>query len=223
MVVGAGLAGLSAGLELKARGHEVHLIERSRLLGGKATSFELGGVEVDNGQHVFLACCTEFIDFVTQAVAGADGAIHSPGSCLYLQDRFDALLLAPGRAPARLRATSLSAPLHLAAALLRYRYLTLAERFRVGVALSRAERPINTHETFDAWLRRHGQNDNAFTAFWNPFFVPALNAPLDEVSAESALFVIRTAFLHDAGAARFGYSTVPLARIAGAAAAQLDA
>ncbi len=35
----------------------------SRLLGGRATSFEIDGIEVDNGQHVFLACCTEFISF----------------------------------------------------------------------------------------------------------------------------------------------------------------
>ena len=35
----------------------------ARLLGGRATSFEIDGIEVDNGQHVFLACCTEFIAF----------------------------------------------------------------------------------------------------------------------------------------------------------------
>ncbi|MBV8722645.1 MAG: NAD(P)-binding protein, partial [Candidatus Eremiobacteraeota bacterium] len=33
-VVGAGLAGLSAGVELKELGHQVELLERSRLLGG---------------------------------------------------------------------------------------------------------------------------------------------------------------------------------------------
>jgi len=62
-VVGGGLAGLAAGLALKAAGAHVELFERSRILGGRATSFEIDGVEVDNGQHVFLACCTEFINF----------------------------------------------------------------------------------------------------------------------------------------------------------------
>ncbi|HYL27059.1 MAG TPA: FAD-dependent oxidoreductase, partial [Candidatus Nitrosotalea sp.] len=60
-------------------------------------------------------------------------------------------------------------------------------------------------------------------AFWDPFFIPALNAPFDRVSAADALFVLRTAFLHDAGAARFGFSKVPLAHLAQAAAAKLDA
>ena len=42
------------------------------------------------------------------------------------------------------------------------------------------------------------------------------------MSADSALFVISTAFLRDAGAARFGYARVPLARIAEAAAHSID-
>jgi hypothetical protein len=60
-------------------------------------------------------------------------------------------------------------------------------------------------------------------AFWRPFFVPALNAPLERMSASDAGFVMSTAFLGDARAARFGFSTVPLARIARAAANRLRA
>ena len=60
-------------------------------------------------------------------------------------------------------------------------------------------------------------------AFWDPFFVPALNAPYDRVAAADAIFVLQTAFLRDAGAARFGFSKVPLAHLASAAAAKLDA
>jgi squalene-associated FAD-dependent desaturase len=223
VVVGAGLAGLSAAVELKRAGCSVEIVERSRLLGGKATSFVLDGVEVDNGQHVFLACCTEFIDFV--------GSIEVPGNAplLHVQDRFDAALRARGRHPSRLRAVSLPAPLHLAPALLRYQYLRPVERLAVARALLAAMRetrsgppPGSQHESFASWLSRHGQSEGSRRAFWNPFFVPALNAPLEEVSAESALFVIRMAFLQDAAAARFGFATVPLARIAEAAAKCAD-
>jgi hypothetical protein len=71
-------------------------------------------------------------------------------------------------------------------------------------------------------LAQRGQDEQALRAFWRPFFVPALNAPLDRMSAADAGFVMSTAFLADAGAARFGYSTVPLAHIAGAAARLFD-
>ena len=217
-VIGGGLAGLSAAVELKQRGFAVELLERSRLLGGKATSFTLGGVEVDSGQHVYLACCTEFIDFVQRL-----GPLLPAGEpTLFLQERFDALLLARNQPPARLRAISLPAPWHLAPALLRYRRLDPLARLRLGLALLDARAPAHPRETFAGWLKRHRQSAAARKAFWDPFLVPALNASLEEVSAEVALFVISTAFLRDAGAARFGFARTPLARIAEAAARRLD-
>ena len=79
IVVGAGLAGLAAVCRLRDRDHEVVLVERSRLLGGKATSFTVDGVEVDNGQHVHLECCTEYLDFVDRlGMTGRCG--HNPCS-----------------------------------------------------------------------------------------------------------------------------------------------
>jgi squalene-associated FAD-dependent desaturase len=223
-VVGAGLAGLSAALELKRLGFTVDLFERSRLLGGKATSFIVdhpeGPREVDNGQHIYLACCTEFIDFVHQSFDCATG--ESRSLPLYLQDRFDALLLARGRRPARLRASDLPAPWHLLPALLRYHHLSPLARLRVGWAVLQTRRAPRPGESMATWLERHHQDGATRRAFWDPFLVPALNAPLDQASAEAGLFVIATAFLSSAGAARFGYARVPLARIAEAAAAKID-
>lgn len=216
-MVGAGLAGLAAAIELTQRGFAVDLFERTRLLGGKATSFRVNGVEVDNGQHVYLACCTEFLDFVRHL--SRDSALAEP---LFLQERFEALLLAPGQPPARLREVGLPAPWHLLPALLRYRHLPLAARLQVALALLQARRPARPGETFAAWLDRHHQSHLSRQRFWAPFLVPALNAPLEEIAAEDALFVLTTAFLRQAGAARFGYARVPLGRLAEAAARQVD-
>jgi len=212
-VVGAGLAGLAAGLELERAGVAVELFERTRLLGGRATSFRMGGAEVDNGQHVFLACCTELIQFVEQL-----GMAH----VLHLQQRFDALVLSRERGASRLRAAPLPAPWHLVAALAGYRQLSWAAKLSVARTLERAARARGDATPFAVWLARHRQGREAMRAFWEPFFVPALNAPLDQVSTADAAFIIATAFLADAGAARFGYSAVPLARIAAAAAERLD-
>ncbi len=215
-VVGAGLAGLAAGLELSRRGCRVTLLERGRLLGGKATSFRVGDREVDNGQHVILGCCTEFLGFAEEL--GMGGALR-------LQDRFEVLTLWEEGA-ARLRALPLPAPLHLAVPFMRFAALRRGDRLRVALALlaaRRADPEAEEAETFAAWLSRHHQGRAARRAFWEPFIVPALNAPLQAVSAASGLFVVRTAFLGDAGAARIGWSTVPLARFAERAAEQLDA
>ncbi|MEO6836202.1 MAG: hydroxysqualene dehydroxylase HpnE [Candidatus Tumulicola sp.] len=216
-VVGAGLAGLAAALELKDAGAQVELFERSRLLGGRATSFEVDGCEVDNGQHVFLACCSEFIAFVRRI--GMERHLH-------LQKRFDALVLSRDGTSGRLRASGLPAPFHLTASFMRYPHLQLGGKLRVARALATALFSGNrgpADATFEDWLTETGQDAATRRAFWDPFFIPALNAPFDRVGNADAMFVLSTAFLKDAGAARFGFSTVPLAHFAQAAAERLDA
>jgi len=207
-------------MSLKEAGARVELFERSRLLGGRATSFELGGVEVDNGQHVFLACCTEFVRFARSV--GMERQLR-------LQDRFDARILSREGVAGRLRATALPAPLHLVPSFATYPHLTLREKLNIARALSRVvltfskDDRTTDRETFEDWLERHGQGAAERRAFWDPFFIPALNAPFDRVGATDAMFVLRTAFLSDPAAARFGFSEVPLAHLAAAAATRLDA
>lgn len=218
-VVGAGLAGLSASFELKRQGFTVELFERTRLIGGKATSFEIDGIEVDNGQHVYLACCTEFIDFIDQIARTSDKTWRD---LLFLQGRFEALLLSKSGPPSTLSTVNLPPPLHLAPSLLRYRHLPFADRVKIGLAAIRARSGSLPGETMANWLSRHGQSEKARTSFWDPFLVPSLNAPLDRVSAESGLHVITTAFLSASDAARIGFAKVPLGHLAWLAADTLD-
>lgn len=206
--MGGGLAGLAAAVDLTRAGCEVHLFERSRLLGGRATSFEIDGRTVDNGQHVFLACCTEFTGFVERA---------GMADALYLQDRFDVTVYSHG-VRSELRAANLPAPWHLIASMAAYRHLDLRGKLQLARALLALAGEKAPEGNFADWLRRHGQSAGTIRAFWDPFMVPALNAPLEAMSAAEAAFVIRTAFLGDRGAARFGYSKVPLAQIMEAAA-----
>jgi hydroxysqualene dehydroxylase len=212
-VVGAGIAGLAAALELKQAGCEIELFERSRILGGRATSFRINGYEVDNGQHVLLACYTEFLGLIRRL--GMAGHLH-------LQDRFDVLVLSRRGEASRLRSAALPAPWHLVTSFVGYRHLSWGAKLAVARALAHAGEAGAVGETFAEWLARHGQSEEALRGFWRPFFVPALNAPLERMSAADAGFVLRTAFLHDSGAARIGYFTVPLARLADAAAERLD-
>jgi protoporphyrinogen oxidase len=214
-VVGAGLAGLAAAVELKELGAHVELFERSRLLGGRATSFEIDGIEVDNGQHVFLACCTEFIDFARR------GGFSEK---LKLQPRFEALVLSRDGKRGSLRAASLPAPFHLLASFATYSHLGAGAKLRIARALASAMFGRSGEATtFESWLVLHHQNAETRRAFWDPFFIPALNAPFDQVSMEDAMFTLRTAFLSNPSASRFGFSTVPLAHLASSAAQRLDA
>src|SRR6185503_4860594 len=61
VVVGGGLAGIAAALELADGGADVQLLEARPRLGGATFSIERDGISIDNGQHVFLRCCTAYI------------------------------------------------------------------------------------------------------------------------------------------------------------------
>lgn len=75
IVVGAGLGGLSAAAHLRGRGHDVLVLEKAAVPGGRNGLLELGGYRFDTGPTVFTmpdllrsafqALGTEMDDFVT--------------------------------------------------------------------------------------------------------------------------------------------------------------
>jgi len=128
VVIGGGLAGLAAAIACTDGGARVTLFEGRPRFGGATWSFERNGLSFDNGQHVYLRCCTAYRRFL-ERIGTADKAP--------LQQRLALPVLAPGRAgsPARLawiRRNGLPVPFNLAPALLAYRHLSLRERLGIG-------------------------------------------------------------------------------------------
>jgi squalene-associated FAD-dependent desaturase len=208
-VVGGGLAGLAAAIECADRGADVTLYEARSRLGGATFSFHRNGLELDNGQHVALRCCTAYLDFLRRL--GVDGLLP-------LQRRLHVPILREGQRPALLSRTALPPPLHLAATLLRYAPLTWRERLSAALA-ARAlgkldpEDPALDGRTFAEWLREHGQSDNAISALWNLIALPTLNLPADQASLAGSVKVFRTGLLDSAGASDIGIPSVPFRRL----------
>ncbi len=214
LVVGGGLAGITAGLDCAAAGASVTLVEVRRRLGGAAYSFERDGLALDNGQHVFLRCCHAYRGLLARL-----GSEH----LTFVQPRLEIPVLSPGAKPALLRRGSLPAPAHLALALARYPHLTAAERAgaaRAAFALMRLDPsdPALEAETFGAWLARHGQGERAVGALWDLIALPTLNLPAAEASLALAAFVFHTGLLSGADAGDIGFHHGTLAETIGAPA-----
>jgi len=208
-VVGGGLAGLAAALELADAGAEVTLHEARSRLGGATFSFERNGLWLDNGQHVALRCCSAYLGFLRRI--GTDGLLP-------LQPRLRVPVLREGRRPATISRTRLPAPLHLAASLLSYAPLSARERvaaIRAATALRRLDPddPALDDESFGDWLRARGQSPNAVAALWNLIALPTLNLPSDEASLAAAVKVFRTGLLDAADAADIGVPRAPFQRL----------
>ncbi|MFB9589129.1 hydroxysqualene dehydroxylase HpnE [Streptomyces racemochromogenes] len=210
VVIGGGLAGVTAALELADAGLRVTLLEGRPRLGGLAFSFKRGDLTVDNGQHVYLRCCTAYRWFLDRV----DGAALAP-----LQDRLDVPVLdvAHPRGPrlGRLRRSALPVPLHLAASLATYPHLSLAERASVGraaLALRRLDPadPALDGLDFGTWLARYGQSPRTVAALWDLVGIATLNATAADSSLGLAAMVFKTGLLSENGAADIGWARVPL-------------
>ncbi|MFD8155274.1 hydroxysqualene dehydroxylase HpnE [Streptomyces sp. NPDC059720] len=210
VVVGGGLAGVTTALALADAGVRVTLLEGRPRLGGLAFSFRRDGLTVDNGQHVYLRCCTAYRWFLNRI----EGAALAP-----LQHRLDVPVLdadrPEGRRLGRLRRDALPVPLHLGRSLATYPHLSLAERARVGRAalalknLDPADPALDAQD-FGSWLAAHGQSARAVEALWDLVGVATLNAVAADSSLALAAMVFRTGLLSDPGAADIGWASVPL-------------
>ncbi|OAH12504.1 15-cis-phytoene desaturase [Streptomyces jeddahensis] len=220
VVVGGGLAGITTALALADAGVQVTLLEGRPRLGGLAFSFQRGDLTVDNGQHVYLRCCTAYRWFLDRI----DGTPLAP-----LQERLDVPVLDAGSDAGangsrnglrlgRLRRTALPVPLHLASSLATYPHLSLAERAKVGraaLALKKLDPadPALDAQDFGSWLARHGQSPRAVEALWDLVGVATLNAVAGDASLGLAAMVFKTGLLSDPGAADIGWARVSLGEL----------
>ncbi len=214
VVVGGGLAGIAAALRAAEGGARVTLLERRGKLGGLTWSFRRKGRWFDNGQHVFLRCCSAYRELLDRLEA-------TPLTTL--QGRLSVPVLAPGARPAVIARSGLPAPLHLGAALARYHHLSLRERAALGrpaLALRRMDLgdPALDEVTFGAWLASQGQSAEAIGALWNLIALPTLNVVADEASLALAAMVFKTGLLDRADAGDIGWSRVPLGELHGESA-----
>jgi squalene-associated FAD-dependent desaturase len=216
-VVGGGLAGITAALDLRAAGHEVTLLEARPRLGGAASSYQRDGLTIDNGQHVILRCCDHY-----QALLARLGVTD----LVKFQPRFDVTVLAPGGRQARLRRSGLPSPLHMFGSLLGYGMLSLPQRLAVGRAalalrFTDPADPALDRVRLGDWLASRGQSEAARRRLWDLFIISALNIAGDDASLQLAAIVIKTALLGAKDAADIGVATVPLGELHDRATADL--
>jgi squalene-associated FAD-dependent desaturase len=212
VVVGGGVAGIVAALDCAAAGASVTLVEVRPRLGGAAYSVEREGLWTDNGQHVFLRCCTAYRALL--AKLGSEELVE-------VQERLDIPVLSPGRPPAVLRRSDARPPLHLAAALLRYPYLSRRERVSAGrAALALGRVRGGDSRTLGDWLTEHGQSPRAIAALWDLIALPTLNLPAAEASLQLGAFVFQQGLLRDTAAGDIGLHRAPLQEIIGDPAAR---
>jgi squalene-associated FAD-dependent desaturase len=207
VVVGGGLAGLAAALELVDAGHQVTLFEARPTLGGKVQTLpERDGdpePPPDNGQHIALGCFDAYLCFL-ERIGSSKDVERVPLELTVIDERGRRATIGYGLAP-----------------LLRYSHIGFIDRLRILGLLARLPRlKPRAGETFGVFLRRHGQTQTAIERFWDVFIRPGLNLRTDEVDADAAWFTVVRALRSGRRASDLVLPTAPLGRMHGEAAAR---
>lgn len=194
IVIGGGLAGLSAAVDVASRGRSTLVLEQRHHLGGRTHSIVHGptGDVVDNGQHLMMGCYRE-----TEWFLRAIGAHH----LAHLQPHLRILFLHPTKSPAFLKCPALPPPFHLLAGLISLNSLSFADRFRllrVGRELRRMPADVEPEIadlTVHEWLDSLGQSEENKKYLWDIIAIGSLNDHPRDASALLFYRVLRTAFL----------------------------
>lgn len=211
-IIGGGFAGLTAGVDLAARGFQVTVLEARARLGGRAYSFRDSdsGELVDNGQHALMGCYTHALAFLEQIGAATK---------LVRQRNLHVEMRHPHHGAGAIACASLPSPLHLLTGILRYGLLSRMEQLRAllgGVRLMRMRRrqqPELGEWTVGRLMLALGQSANARASFWYPLATATLNEVPHRAAAAPFAEVVARAFFRSRSDSQFVLPRVGLSEL----------
>jgi len=206
-VFGGGVAGLSCALALGAAGHPVTVYEARPFLGGRATSYAVNGVTIDNCQHILLRCCHNLMDFYRRL--GVDDKVTFYREFYWME---------PGGRTSVMKRGILPAPAHFAGSFARLRFIGLADKVAIARGLLSVRSEYGRRTDLDSismleWLREKKQTQRAIDRFWRQVLVSAVNEELDVMAAAHGLQVFYLGFLAGAENYEMGVPAIPLAEL----------
>ena len=184
IIIGAGAGGLSAAARLVSAGRKVLLVESKNRLGGRASSEQIEGFTVDNGQHILVGAYTETLRLMRAVGANPDQLLRRTPLRFEFPGEF--LLSAPS--------IPVPAPLHTAFALLLAKGLDWREKWaaiRLVQGLQAGQFRIEPDSTVTEWLDDNETPSRQRRFLWEPLCIAALNTPADRASAQVLANVVR--------------------------------
>jgi phytoene desaturase len=189
VIAGAGLAGLAAAKYLNDAGHEVVVLEKRQVAGGKASSWQdEDGDWLESGLHVFFGAYRNLLGFLKE-VGLYDNLVWMPHALTFSKPGG---ILSPLNFPGKL-----PAPLHGLTAIARNKgVLTNPDKLRTGIGLlwpilgNQAYISRQDHFSYEQWHLRHGLSRRSLADFFDTMALALNFGTSREVSAKLLLTVL---------------------------------
>jgi squalene-associated FAD-dependent desaturase len=198
VIVGGGLAGLSAGVTLSRSGVPVLILEQRPSTGGRAASFIDGdtGDMIDYGQHVMIAAYRRTL-----------GMLDTIGSrdLVSIQETLSLAFHHPSRGFCSFSLPAFPGGLAFLAGILGTDLFSAADKVRIlraGIAMKSfsPDHPEGVGAlTIRQWLDLQGQSDETRRSFWEPLAIAIMNEHIATASALVFLRSLKLAFQEEPG------------------------
>jgi hydroxysqualene dehydroxylase len=194
IIIGGGLSGLSAAVDLAGRGMSVLVLEQRHHFGGRTYSFfdEKTQDTVDNGQHLLMGCYS-----ATRRYIKTIQTEHAFSLQPFLRIPF----LSSSGMKNQFQCPTLPAPFHIVMGLLGFNVLSWSDKLKlVPLALEilttspEKEQRLETL-TVEEWMNQLHQSRTVRKYLWDVITIGALNNQPSNVSALMLIRVLRAAFL----------------------------
>lgn len=204
IVVGGGLAGLTAAADLADAGFRVQVLEKRPVVGGKVSSWNEGEYTVESGLHIFFGCYRALLAMMKRV----DAYSHINWK------NHTILVSRPGGKVAKFHFPNIPAPFNGIVAFTGNDLLTWHEKFTNVRALIRpwltplAKVSRWDDRTYAEWHRDYGIAEGVLTKWWNPIALSMGFLSADEMSARPMTTVFHH-FSRKADASRVGFLDGP--------------
>ncbi|MBS3765437.1 hydroxysqualene dehydroxylase HpnE [Candidatus Bipolaricaulota bacterium] len=196
IVIGGGLAGLSASVKILEGGYsgDLVLLEKSPSVGGRTGSVDYRGRILDLGQHMHVSGFDFYLRFLDLIGLSED---------LMTQSRLDVEFRDKSGNVGRVRSNRLPPPFHLLSATYNFPFISSSDKLSlvgpVVAALAFGSEDEENDRSFGDWLREKGASEKSIRRLWNQIIVPTLNAKVGEVSVHMGLMILKRVLLDKQG------------------------
>ena len=190
LIIGGGLAGLSAAINLIEEGYKIEIIEASPKLGGRTYSFLSNDKHtiIDNGQHILMGCYSHTLDYIDR--------VNSRDK-FHFQESLEINYVAEEGKTFKLSIPKSFYPFNLLYGFINFKLLTVSERktvLKFFLAIKTGNVKVVENQSVKELLSIHGQSGGVIGKFWDNLVISAMNTPIELASGELFVNMIKIIF-----------------------------